>query len=183
MQYLRGALADLTGEIRAKASARARASSVRRPGGRADPAGRRALRRRGRGPGRDHPDGDRQPGRLRPAAQRHGAHRRPVRLEPPGGAGRPAGRRSAQDLVVENDVDAAALAERAHGHGREFGSFAFVWIGTGIGMGLVLDGRLHRGAHGVAGEIAFMPISEGLGTDAGMPGRRGTLEAAARRRP
>jgi len=83
-----------------------------------------------------------------------------------------------QDLVVENDVDAAALAERAHGHGREFASFAFVWIGTGIGLGLVLDGRLHRGAHGVAGEIAYMPISEGQGNDEGDARRRGALEAA-----
>jgi predicted NBD/HSP70 family sugar kinase len=83
-----------------------------------------------------------------------------------------------QDLVVENDVDAAALAERASGHGREFGSFAFVWVGSGIGLGLVLDGRLHRGAHGVAGEIAFMPISEGQGMDEEDARRRGMLEAA-----
>jgi predicted NBD/HSP70 family sugar kinase len=82
------------------------------------------------------------------------------------------------DLVVENDVDAAALAERQHGHGREFASFAFVSIGTGIGMGLVIDGRLHRGVHGVAGEIAYLPISEGEGMDAQDARRRGTLEAA-----
>jgi len=68
-------------------------------------------------------------------------------------------------LAIENDVDAAALAERAHGHGRDVDNFAFVHIGTGIGMGLVIGGRLHRGVHGVAGEIAFMP----LGGD-GVPG-------------
>lgn len=62
-------------------------------------------------------------------------------------------------LAIENDVDAAALAERAQGHGQDFDDFAFVHVGTGIGMGLVLGGRLHRGAHGVAGEIAFMPVS------------------------
>jgi predicted NBD/HSP70 family sugar kinase len=61
-------------------------------------------------------------------------------------------------LVIENDVDAAALAERAHGHGRDVDNFAFVHVGTGIGMGLVLGGRLHRGVHGVAGEIAFLPL-------------------------
>jgi predicted NBD/HSP70 family sugar kinase len=61
-------------------------------------------------------------------------------------------------LTLENDVDAAALAERAHGHGRDIDDFAFVHVGTGIGMGLVLGGRLHRGRHGVAGEIAFMPF-------------------------
>jgi predicted NBD/HSP70 family sugar kinase len=79
-------------------------------------------------------------------------------------------------IALENDVDAAALAERTHGYGRDRDSFAFVHIGTGIGMGLVIDGRLHRGVHGVAGEIAFMPLSEGDSDDAR---RRGPLEAAA----
>ncbi len=65
-------------------------------------------------------------------------------------------------LAIENDVDAAALAERALGHGRDVDNFAFVHVGTGIGMGLVLGGRLHRGVHGVAGEIAFMPLGAGL---------------------
>ena len=63
-----------------------------------------------------------------------------------------------EGLTIENDVDAAALAERALGHGRDADSFAFVHVGTGIGMGLVLGGRLHRGVHGVAGEIAFLPL-------------------------
>ena len=62
-------------------------------------------------------------------------------------------------------MDAAALAERALGHGREVDNFAFVHIGTGIGMGLVLGGQLLRGAHGVAREIAFMPLSGGAGAD------------------
>jgi predicted NBD/HSP70 family sugar kinase len=83
-----------------------------------------------------------------------------------------------QQLVVENDVDAATLAEREHGHGREVRTFAFVWIGTGIGMGLMIDGNLHRGVHGVAGEIAFMPISAGQGSDPDDARRRGQLEAA-----
>jgi predicted NBD/HSP70 family sugar kinase len=61
-------------------------------------------------------------------------------------------------LEIENDVDAAALAERALGVGREADTFAFVHVGSGVGMGLVLGGRLHRGVHGVAGEIAFMPL-------------------------
>ena len=79
---------------------------------------------------------------------------------------------------MENDVDAATLAEREHGHGRDAGTFAFVHIGTGIGMGLVIGGSLHRGAHGVAGEIAYMPISAGQGSDPDDARRRGTLEAA-----
>jgi predicted NBD/HSP70 family sugar kinase len=83
-----------------------------------------------------------------------------------------------ESLVVENDVDAATLAEREHGHGREAGTFAFVHVGTGIGMGLVIDTKLHRGVHGVAGEIAFMPISAGQGSDPQDARRRGALEAS-----
>jgi predicted NBD/HSP70 family sugar kinase len=81
-------------------------------------------------------------------------------------------------LAIENDVDAAALAERALGHGQDADDFAFVHVGTGIGMGLVLDGRLRRGVHGVAGEIAFMPIGAAAG-DPEQARRRGALEAAA----
>src|SRR6202000_3388726 len=53
-------------------------------------------------------------------------------------------------LEVEHDVGAAALAERALGVGQEADNFAFVHVGSGVGMGLVLGGRLHRGVHGVA---------------------------------
>ncbi|HEY2272868.1 MAG TPA: ROK family protein [Jatrophihabitantaceae bacterium] len=81
-------------------------------------------------------------------------------------------------LMIENDVDAAALAEQTHGHGREVASFAFVSIGTGIGLGLVLDGRLRRGVHGAAGEIAYLPL-EGAEVDQDDVRRRGGLEAAA----
>ena len=81
-------------------------------------------------------------------------------------------------LMIENDIDAAALAEQAHGHGQDVDAFAFVSIGTGIGMGLVLDGKLRRGAHGAAGEIAYLPL-ETATADAGDVRRRGGLEAAA----
>ena len=82
-------------------------------------------------------------------------------------------------LMVENDVDAAALAEQAHGHGRNVNSFAFVSVGTGVGMGLVLGGRLHRGAHGAAGEIGFLPLDHGEISDARDARKRGSLEASA----
>jgi len=175
--YLRGALADLSGEIRAQHSARTRASSVR--GRLTDLVGladtlcaeagvaRSAITQTVIG----------SPGVYDP---RRNAMALTGGLS---GLSRPAVLTSLREafgehLVVENDVDAAALAEQAHGHGREFASFAFVWIGTGIGLGLVLDGRLHRGAHGAAGEIAYMPISEGAGADEQDARRRGVLEAA-----
>ena len=69
-------------------------------------------------------------------------------------------------LVMENDVDAAALAERALGHGREVDHFAFVHIGTGIGMGLVLGGQLLRGL------IAHVYPYEELALDAAVRGGR-----------
>jgi predicted NBD/HSP70 family sugar kinase len=83
-----------------------------------------------------------------------------------------------EQVVVENDVDAATLAEREHGYGRNVATFVFVWVGSGIGMGLMMDGKLHRGVHGAAGEIAYMPISAEQGSDPADARRRGTLEAA-----
>lgn len=94
-------------------------------------------------------------------------------------------------LTIENDVDASALAERAHGAGRETDDFVFVHVGTGIGMGVVLNGRLYRGAHGVAGEIAYMPfgaastadlvgaVADDAAVDPQEMRRRGSLESAA----
>ncbi len=83
------------------------------------------------------------------------------------------------NLMIENDVDAAALAERDLGHGRDVDSFAFVSVGTGIGMGLVLGGQLHRGSHGAAGEIGYLPLDQGQGADPKDARKRGGLEAAA----
>jgi glucokinase-like ROK family protein len=59
---------------------------------------------------------------------------------------------------VDNDVNAAALAELIFGRGREFGDFVFVAIGTGIGAGIVIDGKLHRGKHYAAGEVGYLVI-------------------------
>ena len=78
------------------------------------------------------------------------------------------------DVLVENDVNLATLAEQRFGHGRGVADFVVVSIGTGVGMGLVLDGRLYRGAHGAAGEIGYLPV----GSSSDRRGRRqGLLEA------
>ena len=58
-------------------------------------------------------------------------------------------------LEVDNDVNLAALGELARGAGQNEGDFAFLSIGTGVGSGLVLDGRLRRGARGAAGEVDY----------------------------
>jgi len=65
-------------------------------------------------------------------------------------------------VVLENNVNLAALGERWRGVGRELGTFVIVAVGAGIGAGLVHEGRLLRGAHGASGEVAFLPS---LGSD------------------
>jgi predicted NBD/HSP70 family sugar kinase len=82
------------------------------------------------------------------------------------------------DVTFENDVNLAALAERAHGLGRNVQNFVFLSIGTGIGMALVIDGQLYRGAHGAAGEVAYMPIGRADPRDPSNR-RRGAFEEAA----
>ncbi|HKD34795.1 MAG TPA: ROK family transcriptional regulator [Gaiellaceae bacterium] len=64
---------------------------------------------------------------------------------------------SALDLPVtlENDINLAALGEQWHGVAQGVDDFVFLSIGTGMGAGLVLRGDLHRGRHGAAGEIDF----------------------------
>lgn len=59
-------------------------------------------------------------------------------------------------VSVENDVNLAALGE--HWRGHRASSMVFLALGTGIGMGVMLDGKLFRGARGAAGEISALPI-------------------------
>ena len=78
---------------------------------------------------------------------------------------------------IENDANAAALAEHRLGAGRGAAHVLLVTIGTGLGGGLILDGRLYHGASGAAGEIGHMQL-EPEGRRCGC-GRRGCLEALA----
>jgi predicted NBD/HSP70 family sugar kinase len=81
-------------------------------------------------------------------------------------------------VSVENDVNAAALGAFMHYTAREdVSDLAYLSIGTGIAAGIVLDGRLHRGANGAAGEIGHLPVaSDGPRCECGL---RGCLEAVA----
>lgn len=63
-------------------------------------------------------------------------------------------------VVAENDATAATWAEHQFGAGRGYDHMAFVALGTGIGTGFVLDGRLHRGAHGYAGEAGHITVQQ-----------------------
>lgn len=85
--------------------------------------------------------------------------------------------RLGQRVVLENDAKAAALAEAHLGAARGTESSIYVTVSTGIGAGIVLNGRIWRGRHGIAGEIGHItalpggPVS-GAGLD-------GALEAVA----
>ncbi|GAA0597073.1 ROK family transcriptional regulator [Kribbella sandramycini] len=61
-------------------------------------------------------------------------------------------------LEVDNDVNMAAVAERQIGHAQDSDNFVLLWGEEGIGAAIVVNGRLHRGATGGAGEVAFMPL-------------------------
>ncbi|MEU9021067.1 ROK family transcriptional regulator [Actinomadura sp. NPDC048394] len=60
-------------------------------------------------------------------------------------------------VAIENDVNLAALAERAGGQAAGARDFVLLWVADGVGMAVVLDGALHRGATGGAGEIGYAP--------------------------
>jgi len=83
-------------------------------------------------------------------------------------------------IRVDNDVNAAALAElhvrrRA---GEQVDDLVLVALGTGIGGAVVLDGRLHRGRAGLAGEIGHVVVEATHGPPCRC-GRRGCLGALA----
>jgi len=61
-------------------------------------------------------------------------------------------------VFVENDANAAAVAEHLFGAARQVQDFLFVFSGVGIGGGLFLNGKLYRGKNGYAGEIGHFPI-------------------------
>ncbi|MDX8348914.1 ROK family transcriptional regulator [Cognatiyoonia sp. IB215446] len=76
-------------------------------------------------------------------------------------------------VVVENDANAAAVAELVAGVARGFDTFACLYFGNGLGLGLIQEGRLVRGAFGNAGEIGHIPVTSN--------GRAVPLEAALSR--
>jgi predicted NBD/HSP70 family sugar kinase len=74
-------------------------------------------------------------------------------------------------VMLSNDANAAAIAERLNGVAQDIASFAYLYFGAGLGLGLIHQGQLVSGAHGNAGEIGHIPI----------PGQGGKLEDALSR--
>ena len=61
------------------------------------------------------------------------------------------------EVMVENDANLSVVGEHARGAARGVDVVACLTVGTGIGMGMLVNGKLFRGAHGAAGEIADLP--------------------------
>jgi predicted NBD/HSP70 family sugar kinase len=62
------------------------------------------------------------------------------------------------DVIIDNDVNLAAIAERVVGAAADAGSFALLWMGDGLGVSVDLGGTVHRGAAGGAGEIGYLSV-------------------------
>ena len=108
-------------------------------------------------------------------------------------AGRPLaaelGRASALPVFVDNDVNALALGEWMFEPAGAAARSSMLALGTGIGGGIVLDGRLIRGAVGFGGELGHVPVNfdgppcfcGGRGCLSVYASRRGIVEAAQAR--
>jgi predicted NBD/HSP70 family sugar kinase len=63
-------------------------------------------------------------------------------------------------VAVDNDGNLGALGELRHGAGRGFTDLVYLNLATGVGAGLIIGGRIHRGAAGTAAEIGHITIDE-----------------------
>ena len=61
-------------------------------------------------------------------------------------------------VEYENDVNLVAMAEQRRGAARGHDDFVLLWNEEGLGAALVINGRLHRGFTGGAGEVGFLPV-------------------------
>src|SRR5690606_22540707 len=87
-------------------------------------------------------------------------------------------RRTGRTVVVDNDVNAAALAEARYGVGRDHDHLLLVAVGTGLRGGLISGGRVDRGRRTAALETAHLSAGA-TGVDASGRGRTGHPEAVA----
>ncbi|WP_071130113.1 ROK family protein [Enterococcus timonensis] len=63
-------------------------------------------------------------------------------------------------VAIENDGNAAAIAEHWIGNAQGIDNYLCIVLGTGLGAGIVLNGQVYRGQHGMAGEFGWMLIKE-----------------------
>ena len=86
-------------------------------------------------------------------------------------------------VYIENDCNASAVAERMFGLCKKTDHFIYISVSNGIGGALCMNGRLYRGAFGMAGEIGNCCVEEGIKKETGRGrrtgGKRDTLESFA----
>lgn len=63
-----------------------------------------------------------------------------------------------EPVFVDNDVNMGVVGERWKGNAIHYEDVVLITIGTGIGAGLILNGQVHRGANGFAGEIGYFQV-------------------------
>ncbi|MDH6364922.1 beta-glucoside kinase [Enterococcus sp. PF1-24] len=68
--------------------------------------------------------------------------------------------RTGLPVTVENDANAVAIAEKWIGNAQDFDNYLCLVLGTGVGGGIVINGQVYRGAHGMAGEFGWTVIKD-----------------------
>lgn len=175
-RFLRGAICDLTGAVRARQDLELRSADV-------DEALTAAAGLRDSLVETSNLDGDLIDGAVVgvPGVVEAGTGKLSLAANVEGLEGRALaddlGERLGLHVSLENDINLAALGEHWTGVARGVADFVFLSVGTGMGAGLVLEGELHRGHHGAAGEVDFALL--GL-TDDVDPSAPAVSELAAR---
>ncbi|MBB6121958.1 ROK family transcriptional regulator [Nocardiopsis algeriensis] len=91
-----------------------------------------------------------------------------------------------RSVMIENDVNLAALAEHAEGIAAGVSEFVLIWLSAagGVGMSTMIDGRIHRGRSGSAGEIGYLPVPGApMPGDLGLPAGYGSPRGDSRELP
>lgn len=91
----------------------------------------------------------------------------------------PISARLRRPVLVDNDVNTLTVAEQWFGRGHGVDNFIVVTVGEGVGAGIVVDGRLYRGASGAAGEIGHLRLDGEGDAVRCRCGGRGCLEAVS----
>jgi predicted NBD/HSP70 family sugar kinase len=78
-------------------------------------------------------------------------------------------------VLLENNVNLAAIGEQWRGTAQELNTFVVIAVGAGVGAGIVHNGTLLRGAHGAAGEVAFFPFDGVRGRGSSVPDNAGAV--------
>jgi len=61
-------------------------------------------------------------------------------------------------IAVDNDINYAALGEFMFGAAQGYPNFFYLNLGSGVGGGVIVNGKLHRGSQGFAGELGYLPV-------------------------